>query len=160
MLRFFSSLLGEIRRFEQIVRSAIPGSTSPPVLHCEHKVLKAKKSDTSGVLVTYIPQSKGDPVQSSLEDKFFFRNGDGFTVAPYEMVKRLFAATASPELHPGFSPGITNPNVTKRARRDLSPPPKNGPYVPVAPLQLESPGVARRNADLEAVQGRHPLASA
>ena len=56
--------------------------------------------------------------------------------------------------------GSSNANVTKRARRDLSPPPKNGPYVPVAPLQLESPGVARRNADLEAVQGRHPLASA
>jgi len=41
----------------------------------------------------------GDPVQSNIDNLFYFRSGDDFSVAPYEMVKRLFAATDMPDLH-------------------------------------------------------------
>ncbi len=33
----------------------------------------------------------------------YFRAEDEFVKAPYEMIKRLFAATDSPDLHPAFS---------------------------------------------------------
>ncbi len=94
--------LGAIRKFEQQLTSAVPTLTTPPVLNVQTKVLRHRPHDTRGVVVAYIPKTMGDPVQVVKDSKFYFRSGDDFTVAPYEMVKRLFSATESPDLHPVF----------------------------------------------------------
>jgi hypothetical protein len=66
------------------------------------KNLSLRCTDTRGVAITYIPKGLGDPVQSNVDNNFYFRSGDEFTVAPYSMIKRLFAATEVPDLHPLF----------------------------------------------------------
>jgi len=53
-------------------------------------------------VLTYIPETLSDPVRSNEDDHFYFRSGDEFTSAPYELIKRLFAATESPDLSVQF----------------------------------------------------------
>lgn len=98
--------LGNAKTFEQQVRSLIPTLTTPPIINFHTKVIKQKSSDTKGVIIAQIPKNIGDPVQSNIDNLFYFRSGDGFTVAPYEMIKRLFSATDSPDLHPVFHTDI------------------------------------------------------
>jgi hypothetical protein len=84
--------------FEQQINKAIPSLTTPSITKTASRLLFKKGKDTRGVVVTYIPKSAGDPVQSNKDSMFYFRSGDEFTLAPYEMVKRLFAATDNPDL--------------------------------------------------------------
>lgn len=67
------------------------------------KTIKQKASDTRGLIVCNIPKTTGDPVRSTTDNHFYFRSGDNFVVAPYEMVKRLFAATESPDMAPDIN---------------------------------------------------------
>ncbi len=90
--------IGQIKRFEQLVRLAVPTLTTPSVQHFETRIIKQKSSDTKGVLVLYIPLTAHEPVQSTLDNKFHFRTGDEFKPAPYELIRRLFAAVESPDL--------------------------------------------------------------
>lgn len=89
--------IGKCRRLEQQIIRKIPALTTPPVLNTKSKILFKNAEDTKGVILTYIPHSLGDPVQAQ-DNMFYFRSGDEFIVAPYEMIKRLFAATDSPDL--------------------------------------------------------------
>lgn len=77
----------------------MPSLTTPAVIGIEVKIVKEHSSDTKGVVLTHIPRFDGDPVQSNMDDLFWFRSGDEFTKAPYEMIKRLFASSESPDLH-------------------------------------------------------------
>jgi len=94
--------LGNAARFEQQVARSVPTLATPPVLKTETKVVKRRSSDTRGVVLLAIPQTEGDPVQSTEDNLFYFRSGDEFSIAPYDMIKRLFSATASPDLRPVF----------------------------------------------------------
>jgi len=98
--------LGNAGRFEQGVHSLIPTLATPAVLNFHTKVLRRKSSDTRGVVIAHIPKTIGDPVQSNKDSLFYFRSGDEFSVAPYEMIKRLFSATESPDLHPVFNANL------------------------------------------------------
>lgn len=95
--------IGNCRLFARHIEKAIPTLTTPLVSTIESKIITINKTDTRGVIVTYIPKGLGDPVQSSIDNIFYFRSGDDFSVAPYEMVKRLFASTEIPDLHLVFN---------------------------------------------------------
>ena len=82
------------------IASIAPTLTTPPVLDVTSKMIKVRSTDTKGIVATHIPKYLGDPVQSNADNSFYFRSGAQFTVAPYEMIQRLFLATISPELHP------------------------------------------------------------
>lgn len=45
-----------------------------------------------------------DPVQSAKDEYFYFRSGDDFHKASYEMIKRLFASSNSPDITISFNP--------------------------------------------------------
>ena len=94
-----SSLAGQLA-------SVVPRLTIPPVLNVTSKTIKRRPNDTKGIVATHIPKHLGDPVQSNEDNLFYFRSGDEFTVAPYEMIQRLFLATISPDLHPVFASAL------------------------------------------------------
>jgi hypothetical protein len=94
--------IARIGMFADQVEKAVPTLTTPPILNSSTKVLKRASSDSKGVAVTIIPKAEGDPVQSNLDNLFYFRSGDEFVIAPYEMIRRLFSATQSPDLHAVF----------------------------------------------------------
>jgi hypothetical protein len=85
----------------QITRSAIT-ATTPRVESIESRIVLEKPGATRGIVLTYIPQTLGDPVRSIEDNHFYYRSGDEFTIAPYELIKRLFAATESPDLSAEF----------------------------------------------------------
>lgn len=94
--------IGNCDAFLQATKKAIPGLTTPPVLDCLSKPIRKSKKDTRGVVVTYIPPVVGDPVRTVDNPQFYYRSDDQCVVAPYDMVKRLFAATDIPDLEPYF----------------------------------------------------------
>ncbi len=94
--------IGKCSSFLTQIVSALPRLTNPPALDVDNKTIKEKPKDTKGVVVSHIPKMVGDPVQSIEDNFFYYRSGDGFSIAPYEMIKRLFSATDSPDLHSIF----------------------------------------------------------
>jgi hypothetical protein len=94
--------IGQCRRFQQAVAAAIPSLTTPPILGVQTKVITLNPRDNRGVLIVHVPHSSGDPVLCNLDNVFYFRTGDEFRPAPFEIVKRLFAATDSPDVYPVF----------------------------------------------------------
>ncbi len=100
--------VGSCARFDREIRRALPTVTTPAMVSAQTKVIKRRKSDTRGVVVAHIPRTQGDPLQSTQDNLFYFRTGDQFSVAPYEMIKRLFSATATPDLKPLFVSRLTS----------------------------------------------------
>jgi hypothetical protein len=94
--------IGQVRRFAQQVELAIPSQALPVVEGVQQRVLRETTRDTKGVLVTYIPSTEGDPIQSLHDRMFYLRAGDEFVKMPYEVLKRMFAGAAGPVLHPVF----------------------------------------------------------
>ena len=90
--------IGNVKMFENQLRRLIPTLTTPQVTSTRTKILRRRKADTQGVVVLQIPKTTSDPVQSVKDDKFHFRMGDGFSPAPYEIIKRLFSASNAPAL--------------------------------------------------------------
>ncbi len=90
--------IGSCVKFEKQIMNIVPTLSTPAITNCRAKSIKIKSSDTKGVVVVYIPKYNGDPVQSASDGHFYFRSGDGFVKAPYEMIKRLFASTKTPDL--------------------------------------------------------------
>jgi len=95
--------IGNCDNFAKQIEISIPTLTIPSITHSLTKIIKKSKKDSRGVIITYIPKGLGDPVQSNRDEYFYFRNGDEFTKLPYEMLKRLFASTESPDLHVVFN---------------------------------------------------------
>lgn len=94
--------IGQCSRLSSSISTNIPTLTTPPVLNSVSKTIKKNSKDTQGIVVTHIPKHIGDPVQTNGDTQFYFRSGDAFIVAPYEMIQRLFLSTISPDLHPSF----------------------------------------------------------
>lgn len=94
--------IGNCRRFAQQVETAVPTLTTPLITTCETKLVLKSKRDTRGVVLTHIPQTASDPIQSNLDHKFYSRHGDEFLPLPYDLLRRLFAATESPDLRPAI----------------------------------------------------------
>lgn len=92
--------VGNCQNLERQIHNRIPTLTNPPVFGFKTKTVKKTKNDRRGIVLAYIPQTQGDPVQSGRDSLFYFRTGDDFSVAPYEMIRRLFASTETPDLSP------------------------------------------------------------
>lgn len=101
--------IGNVASFEQQLQRYVVTVATPPALGSRTKILKARKRDTRGLVVLHVPKTLGDPVQSTEDNRFYFRSGDAFTVAPYAMIKRLFSATDSPDLRPLFGSHSVSP---------------------------------------------------
>jgi hypothetical protein len=98
--------IGNCNHFmRQVMRSVIT-ATTPRVQDIESRVVPTQSGATRGIVLTYVPQTMADPIRSNEDDHFYFRSGDEFTVAPYELIKRLFAATESPDLSVVFSSNL------------------------------------------------------
>jgi schlafen family protein len=93
--------IGNCRKLSKHIDVSIPTLVYPSVKGHVSRVLTRPK-ENRGVIVTYIPPTIGDPVQSLIDKKFYLRSGDGFSDMPYEVLKRMFAGTAGPELTPVF----------------------------------------------------------
>jgi len=93
--------IGNPNQFAQQVKRSIIMLTTPSITKSRTKII-TKPKEKRGVVLTYIPKTLGDPLQKIKDQKFYFRNGDEFIGLPYEMLKRLFAATESPDLYPTF----------------------------------------------------------
>jgi len=102
--------IGHCAQFARQAETTIPSLTTPSITKSTTKCLFEKKRDKKGVVITFIPKVIGDPVQVVSDTTFYFRSGAEFVKAPYEMVKRLFAATESPELTPTITFGENKPN--------------------------------------------------
>ena len=98
--------IGNIASFSRHVANTIPTLTTPSVASAQIRVLKSKTHETRGALVTYIPQLHAGPVQSNLDNLFYFRSGDEFVVAPYDLVRRLFSSTEAPDLRVHLEPSL------------------------------------------------------
>jgi len=98
--------IGHALTFSSSIINKIPTLTTPSISKCENKVIKKIKDDSRGVVITYVPPHIGDPVQSLKDDYFYYRSGDDFTKAPHQMLKRLFAATDTPDLFMQISEDI------------------------------------------------------
>lgn len=102
--------IGNVKSFAQQIENAIPSLTTPSFM-CSVKVVRQNASDTRGIVLVHIPKAQSDPVQSNVDSLFYYRSGDDFVVAPYEMIKRLFAATESPDLLPYCQDRILSKNA-------------------------------------------------
>lgn len=95
--------IGNCNNFMRQIEKNCPILTTPSITSIQNKIIKKKKEDSKGIVITYIPKGLGDPIQSNMDRHFYFRNGDEFSKLPYEVLKRLFAATESPDLYVIFN---------------------------------------------------------
>lgn len=95
--------IANINVFSKQVSVKIPTLTTPSANTIKYKIIKKSKKNTRGVLLIYIPQTQGEPYQSNVDNYFYFRTGDEFKIAPYDMIKRLFASTDRPDMHTRLS---------------------------------------------------------
>ena len=102
--------LGNCKHFEQQISRAIPSVSMPNIIKHQTTVIKKRSTDTQGLVVALVPKTSGDPVQSTVDNHFYFRVGDGSVIAPYELIKGLFAAIASPDLLPVFLSELVKEN--------------------------------------------------
>lgn len=123
--------IGHCRRLAHQVDRAVSTLTHPVVQSPPSKVLLAAKGDTKGVVVSYIPPTPGDPIQSLLDRKFYFRNADEFSEMPYEILKKMFMGAAGPDLVPVFDARIVETDA------------QGAWTIPIA-LQNESSSVAEK----------------
>ncbi|MCH7592269.1 MAG: ATP-binding protein [Planctomycetes bacterium] len=90
--------IGKIKTLESRVAELLPRTTRPSILNYESKIIQRKKTDTRGLLVSYIPKTTADPLQAS-DEIFYFRSGSSNVPTPFEMIRRMFATAAVPDLH-------------------------------------------------------------
>jgi hypothetical protein len=98
--------IGHCKSLDHQIKRTIPVLSTPPILNCQTKTLTRNPTDTRGLVLLHIPHVKGDPVQSTVDHLFHFRTGDEFKPAPYEVIKRLFAATDAPDIRVTFDSAL------------------------------------------------------
>jgi hypothetical protein len=94
--------IGNCRSFRQQIDVAVPTLAYPALEGCKTKTLHPATGATKGVVVAFIPKTPGDPVQALGEKQFYLRTGAEFVEMPYDILKKMFAATAGPDLVPVF----------------------------------------------------------
>lgn len=98
--------IGNARMFRQQVDVALPTLAYPTLTRVLTKEVHQNPESGQGVVIAYVPQSGGDPVQSLIDRRFYVRTGEGFVEMPYELIRRMFAATSSPDLAPLLGAGL------------------------------------------------------
>ena len=90
--------IGNCEELSNAIKTKIPTLTYPSVTNFEIKAIKTSRNSKKGVVLLYIPQTTSDPIQSIVDNHFWLRSGDTTVRMEYEMIKRVFLATESPEL--------------------------------------------------------------
>lgn len=93
--------IGVIKEFASKFSLKIPLLTEPVIIP-KIKILKEKGDDTKGIAIVYIPNATGDPIRNRLDGNFYIRAGDRTERMPYEVIKRMFAGSNSPDLEVKF----------------------------------------------------------
>lgn len=108
--------IGHCATFSKLLDRVVPTLNTPAVAFPPSRVIRAKTSDTKGVVVLYVPSTPGDPVQSLDDRRFYIRSGAECVEMPYETLKRMFAGSGAPDLVPLFDGRIVTqqPNGTWR----------------------------------------------
>lgn len=91
------SPIADIKSFMKRLNLKLPLLIEPSVL-IESKIIKEKPTDTKGLAVIYIAKTTGDPVIRKSDEQFYIRVGETSGVMPYEIVKRMFLGSNSPDL--------------------------------------------------------------
>lgn len=104
--------IGACSQFKKQIEKTTPLLNVPAITNIQTKVIKTKPKDTKGVVIAYIPKSNHFPVQSLADNLFYFRSGDEFSKAPYELIKRLFSATDTPDIVSILEGEIIKKNVS------------------------------------------------
>lgn len=94
--------IGSCATFAKRIDRAIPTLATPAVPCPPCRVVRAKATDTKGVVLLFVPPSSGDPVQAIEDRRFYIRTAADFVEMPYETLKRMFAGSEAPELSPIF----------------------------------------------------------
>jgi hypothetical protein len=98
--------IGHCEQLALRIDRAIPTLVTP-VQNCPPcRVLREKTGDTKGIVCLFIPKSSGDPVQCLDDSKFYIRVGAEFNIMPFDILKRMFAGSDSPDLGPIFDSSI------------------------------------------------------
>jgi len=101
--------IGHVDSLAARVEIELSQLTEPPLIGASVRAIKRARTD-AGVVAILVPQSSGDPVRSTVDDRFYFRGSDGDTHAPYEVIRRLFAASDVPDLAVGIHVGLSTRN--------------------------------------------------
>ena len=101
--------IGNVAKLAARIEIELPQLTVPPIIGARIRVIKKPRAE-SGVISLYVPQTLGDPVRTATDYHFYFRGSDGDTKAPYEVIRRLFAATDVPDLTVGVHVGTAARN--------------------------------------------------
>lgn len=94
--------IGNCRKLAQQIDLAVPAIVYPAIQCPPSTTLLPSRGATKGTIVTYVPPTPGDPVQSLIDRNFYLRSSDEFVQMPYEILKRMFAGAAGPDLSPLF----------------------------------------------------------
>lgn len=94
--------LANARRFAQEVDRHLIRATRPQLALDPSRTLHDSQGASRGLVITYIPPTPGDPVQTTSDRKFYLRVGDEFHEMPYEVLQRMFLGAREPVLRAMF----------------------------------------------------------
>jgi hypothetical protein len=94
--------MANVDSFVRAMVAAVPQLHAPAITAFKAKALR-KRGQTSGLAVLHIPRTSSGPVRCTYDNQFYMRSGGDDVVAPYDMIRRLFAATDVPDLSPVFA---------------------------------------------------------
>ena len=90
--------IANISDFSSDLTNKAPTLVAPRTAAIENKVIRERRTRSRGIVLTFIAKSLGDPVQSLIDQHYYYRSEDEFQKCPHEMIKRLFAATETPSI--------------------------------------------------------------
>ncbi|MBW8011626.1 MAG: ATP-binding protein [Chloroflexi bacterium] len=94
--------IANCKSFSNQIAKYIPLSTEPSILNFEIKTIKQNPGDKRGIIITLIPDAESDPIRTSDNKNFYLRVGDEFGDIPYEILRRMFFGSRSPDLIPNI----------------------------------------------------------
>src|SRR5581483_1724101 len=89
--------IGQVKRLQLQVDKLLPRLVNPSLPFPSSRLIRQSSGDSKGLMVTYIPPSEADPIQSE-DGKFYIRTGDEFREMPYSVLQRMFTGASAPDL--------------------------------------------------------------
>lgn len=99
--------IGGVETFARRITDALPQVTEPAVNGFEVRVIKSRPSSLKGLVAVHVPSVASDPVRTE-DGLFFFRSGNESVQCPYDVIRRLFAASKTPDLAPDVDKSLAN----------------------------------------------------
>ncbi len=103
-------LIQGVDNLVSLLESFVSLSTLPAHTSVESFVVKKKKSDKEGVVVSIIPKSNDRPFQSLRDHKYYMRAGDSFIPVPHGILQGMFGRAPQPDVYWMYNIN-TNPTI-------------------------------------------------